>query len=190
MEAAITLFARRGILATTMAELAKAIRMTPGALYWHFPTKEDLLLAAIDELHERFLKEFQEILIEQRQLTARQQFEAFIGRTQQFLRTNREYGIFFGMVAVESAYTNDRVAESIREKLGMYVTVLEKIIRYGQDKTREFRAEVEAATTAHSILGGLLGALLHQNLFRESVAYDSTFATLQLLTAEGISLKR
>src|ERR1041385_7956617 len=53
LEAAITLFARRGFLATTMAELAKAIRMTPGALYWHFPTKEDLLLAAIDELHER-----------------------------------------------------------------------------------------------------------------------------------------
>ncbi|NBU64215.1 MAG: TetR/AcrR family transcriptional regulator, partial [Chloroflexia bacterium] len=27
-----------------MAELARAIHMTPGALYWHFPTKEDLLL--------------------------------------------------------------------------------------------------------------------------------------------------
>ncbi|MFL5352878.1 TetR/AcrR family transcriptional regulator [Archangium sp.] len=190
MEAAITLFARRGILATTMAELAKAIRMTPGALYWHFPTKEDLLLAAIEELHARFLEEFKELLGEQRRLTARQQFEAFISRAQQFLRYHREYGIFFGMVAAESAYANDRVAEAIREKLGLYVAVLENIIRYGQHKTREFRAEVDANVTAHSVFGGLMGALLHQNLFRESVGYDPALSTLQLLTADGITLKR
>ncbi len=117
MEAAITLFARRGILATTMAELAKAIRMTPGALYWHFPTKEDLLLSAIDELHERFLNEFKELVGEQRKLTARQQLEALLERTQQFLRYHREYGIFFGLVAAESADANERVAEALREKL-------------------------------------------------------------------------
>jgi AcrR family transcriptional regulator len=121
MEAAITLFARRGILATTMAELAKAIRMTPGALYWHFPTKEDLLLSAIEELHARFLEEFEQLLGEQRRLTARQQFEAFISRAQQFLRYHREYGIFFGMVAAESADSNERVAEALREKLNVYV---------------------------------------------------------------------
>ncbi|HYO54818.1 TetR/AcrR family transcriptional regulator [Archangium sp.] len=190
MEAAITLFARRGILATTMAELAKAIRMTPGALYWHFPTKEDLLLAAIEELHERFLHEFKELLEQQRRLTARHQFEAFIGRTQQFLRYHREYGIFFGMVAAESAYMNDRVAEAIREKLGMYVAVLENIIRYGQNKTKEFRTDVDANVTAHAVFGGFMGALLHQNLFRESVAYDPSLSTLQQLTADGITTRR
>jgi AcrR family transcriptional regulator len=185
MEAAITLFARRGILATTMAELAKAIRMTPGALYWHFPTKEDLLLSAIDALHERFLNEFKELLGEQRKLTARQQLEAFIERAQQFLRHHREYGIFFGMVAAESAYMNDRVAASIREKLGKYVAVLVNIIRHGQRK-KEFRVDVEADVIAHGIFGGFMGALLHQNLFRESVAYDPVLTTLKWLAADGI----
>ncbi|WP_395838419.1 TetR/AcrR family transcriptional regulator [Archangium violaceum] len=190
MEAAITLFARRGILATTMAELAKAIRMTPGALYWHFPTKEDLLLAAIEELHERFLSEFQELSNEQRRLTARQQLEAFLGRGQQFLRYHREYGIFFGMVAVESAYTNDRVAESIREKLEVYVGVLENIIHHGQHRTKEFRTDVDAHVAAHSIFGGFMGTLLHQNSFRESVAYDPVLTTWLMLTADGINPKR
>lgn len=190
MEAAITLFARRGILATTMAELAKAIRMTPGALYWHFPTKEDLLLAAIDELHARYFEEFKELLARQRQMTARQQFEAVISRTHQFLRDHREYGIFFGMVAMESAYANDRVAEAIREKLSLYVGVLENVIRYGQNKTKEFRADVDAHVTAHSVFGGMLGALLHQNLFRDSVGYDPALSTLLLLTADGITLER
>jgi AcrR family transcriptional regulator len=186
MEAAITLFARRGILATTMAELAKAIRMTPGALYWHFPTKEDLLLAAIEELHERFLNEFKELLGEKRKLNARQQLEAFMERTQQFLRYHRQYGIFFGMVAAESADTNDRVAESIREKLGLYVEMAANIIRYGQNKTKEFRADVEAHVAAHAIIGGFLGSLMHQNLFRESLAYDPTYTALKGLLVDGI----
>ncbi|QRK13748.1 TetR/AcrR family transcriptional regulator [Archangium violaceum] len=179
MEAAITLFARRSILATTMAELAKAIRMTPGTLYWHFPTKEDLLLAAIEELHE--------LSKEQRRLTARQQLEAFLGRGQQFLRYHREYGIFFGMVAVESAYTNDRVAGSIREKLEVYVGVLENIIHHGQHRTKEFREDVDARVAAHSVFGGFMGSLLHQNSFRESVAYDPVLTTWLLLTADGIN---
>jgi AcrR family transcriptional regulator len=186
MEAAITLFARRGILATTMAELAKAIRMTPGALYWHFPTKEDLLLAAIEELHERFLHEFQELLVEQRKLTAREQIQAFLGRTVQFLRYHREYGIFFGMVAAESAHANDRVAESIREKLALYVAVMTNIIRYGQNKTKELRTDVDPGVAAHSIFSWCMGTLLHQNLFRESVSYDPLYATLERLVLDSL----
>jgi AcrR family transcriptional regulator len=186
MEAAITLFARRGILATTMAELAKAIRMTPGALYWHFPTKEDLLLASIEELHQRYLNEFKELLLDRRKMTAREQLQAFIGRTVQFLRYHREYGIFFGMVAAESAYTNDRVAESIREKLAMYVAVVTNIIQYGQSKTKEFRTDVDPGVAAHGIFGGYMGALLYQNLFRESLSYDPLYATLDQLLLDGI----
>ena len=186
LEAAITLFARRGMLATTMSELAKAIRMTPGALYWHFPTKEDLLLAAIDELHARYLHEFQEVLSEHRKHPARVQLKTFIERTQQFLRYHREYGIFFGMVAAESAENNDRVAEAIREKLGLYVAVAESIIRHGQHKTKEFRLDVDAGQAAHAIIGGFIGAMMHQNLFRESVTYDATLSTLEQLVVDGI----
>lgn len=186
LEAAITLFARRGILATTMSELAKAIRMTPGALYWHFPTKEDLLLAAIEELHGRYLAEFQELLGERHKQPARVQLKTFMERTQQFLRYHREYGIFFGMVAAESAESNDRVAEAIREKLGLYVAVAESIIRYGQHKTKEFRPDVDPKQAAHALIGGFIGALLHQNLFRESVTYDATLTTLAHLAVDGI----
>ncbi|WNG54547.1 TetR/AcrR family transcriptional regulator [Archangium gephyra] len=186
LEAAITLFARRGILATTMAQLAKAIRMTPGALYWHFPTKEDLLLAAIDELHARYLAEFEVVLDEHRQHSASVQLKSFMERTQQFLRYHREYGIFFGMVSAESAENNDRVADAIREKLGIYVLAVENIIRYGQAKTKEFRLDVDAHQAAHNIIGGYIGAVVHQNLFRESVTYDATLTTLARLLVEGI----
>lgn len=187
LEAAITLFARRGFLATTMAELAKAIRMTPGALYWHFPTKEDLLLAAIEELHERYLKEFVDLVAQKRQLTARQQLHAFVTRTTQFLRYHREYGIFFGMVAAESSESNEHVAEALREKLAIYTEAIVNIIRYGQKK-QEFRPDVDPQHAAHSIMGGYMGLLIYQNLFRETQGYDALVASLDKLVLSGISV--
>lgn len=186
LEAAITLFARRGFLATTMAELAKAIRMTPGALYWHFPTKEDLLLAAIEELHERYLKEFMDLLSEQRKLTAREQLTRFMMRTGQFLRYHREYGIFFGMVAAESADANDRVAEALREKLTLYAMAAANMISYGQKKG-EFRTDLEPLQTAHAMIGAYIGMLVYQNLFRSTLQYDPMFSILDTLLVSGFT---
>jgi AcrR family transcriptional regulator len=190
LEAAIRLFARQGFLATTMAALAKAIRMTPGALYWHFPTKEDLLLAAIEELHQRYIKEFVDLLVEGRKLPAREQLKGFMERTQSFLRYHREYGTFFGMVAAESADTNERVSSALRDAMGVYVEVLRGIIRYGQEKTGEFRKEVDALTLAHSIIGAHLGLIAHNNLFREQTQYDPIMTALDGLIVEGIAQPR
>jgi AcrR family transcriptional regulator len=184
LEAAITLFSRRGFLATTMADLSRAIRMTPGALYWHFPTKEDLLLAAIEELHQRCVREFMGHLKEARPRPAREQLQAFTERTQEFLRSHREYGIFFAMLAAEAAESNDRVADAIREKLGVYAKVLEGIIRHGQ-RTGEFRQDVDALHAAHGLFGGYMGVLVHQNLFRATLGYDPLVAALHSLVTAG-----
>src|SRR5688500_5914356 len=86
LDAAIKEFSEHSFAATTMAQLARAIRMTPGALYWHFDTKEDLLLAAIDELNQRFIREFDFLVREGRTLNANQQLQGFIDRTENFFR--------------------------------------------------------------------------------------------------------
>lgn len=184
LEAAIGLFSRRGFLATTMADLSRAIRMTPGALYWHFPTKEDLLLAAIEELHQRCVRAFDGHLKEARALPAREQLQAFTTHLQDFLRGHREYGIFFAMLAAEAAESNDHVAEAIRDKLARYAKVLEGIIRHGQ-KTGEFRQDVDALHAAHGLFGGYLGVLVHQNLFRDTLSYEPLVSALHVLVTSG-----
>ena len=45
LEAAAALFATRGFVATSMRDIAKAADMLPGSIYYHFPSKDDLLLA-------------------------------------------------------------------------------------------------------------------------------------------------
>ena len=71
VQGAAELFASQGFKATSMRDIAKAVDMLPGSIYYHFPSKDDLLLAiyeagvaqitetfaaAIDPLEDPWLK--------------------------------------------------------------------------------------------------------------------------------------
>ena len=186
LNSAITLFARRGILATTMAELARAVHMTPGALYWHFPTKEDLLLAAIEELHTRFVKSFEPMLNMGAKWTAHQQLKGFVDHTGRFLQDNREHGIFYGMVGAEAAENSADVAQALRDALQVYVLAVANIIKYGQTKTKEFREDVDAMTLANAIIFGNIGLVVQHNLFRDTLSYEPMVQTLSTMVLAGV----
>lgn len=49
LEAALPIFAEKGFAATTNAEIAQAAGVTASALYYYFPSKEDLFRAAVTE---------------------------------------------------------------------------------------------------------------------------------------------
>jgi AcrR family transcriptional regulator len=51
-DAGLTLFNERGYTGTTVRELAEAADLTPGAIYNHYPSKESLLFAIIDRVHD------------------------------------------------------------------------------------------------------------------------------------------
>jgi TetR/AcrR family transcriptional regulator, cholesterol catabolism regulator len=56
LDAAAARFAEQGYHATTIRELATATAMTPGAVYFHVPTKHALLLAVYEEGVQRILE--------------------------------------------------------------------------------------------------------------------------------------
>lgn len=47
--AASRLFRQRGFAATTVAAIAREVGITPGALYWHFASKEEILATVLEE---------------------------------------------------------------------------------------------------------------------------------------------
>ncbi len=51
------LFAKYGIAQTTTAEIAKALQVSHGTVFIHFPTREDLILAVVDRFGERLSAE-------------------------------------------------------------------------------------------------------------------------------------
>ena len=186
LEAAIQEFSQHSFLATSMAQLAKAIRMTPGALYWHFPTKEDLLLAALEELNTRFLREFEFLAREARALTARQQLTYFFDRAQSFFRYHLHYGRFFGMLTALCDDLAERVRDAVREVIGAYAMAVARIIRYGQEKTGEFRKDVDPVAVGHVIVASFCGVIVHHALFKSELTYDPLAAAIDRLVLVGL----
>src|SRR5207249_6902304 len=57
VNAAMALFARKGIVQTTTADIARSIRMSHGVVFLHFPKRDDLVIAVIDEFGRRLRSE-------------------------------------------------------------------------------------------------------------------------------------
>ena len=52
LASALSLFVKKGYEKTTFTDIAARLKMTKGAVYWHFETKEDLLVALVEEIRD------------------------------------------------------------------------------------------------------------------------------------------
>ena len=53
LKAALSVFSAKGYAATTLDDVAKAAKVTRGAIYWHFKGKADLYNTLVDEMSAR-----------------------------------------------------------------------------------------------------------------------------------------
>jgi TetR/AcrR family transcriptional regulator len=60
LKAATGLFASRGFHETSMAEIARAAKVSKALIFWHFNTKEELFVAVLARLLEPFVIDFAE----------------------------------------------------------------------------------------------------------------------------------
>ena len=62
LASALALFAKKGYVHTTFTDIAARLKMTKGAVYWHFESKHALLTALIDEMLGKFRRQIVELL--------------------------------------------------------------------------------------------------------------------------------
>ena len=62
MASALSLFVKNGYEKTTFTDIAARLKMTKGAVYWHFETKEALLVALVEEMLKKFRHRLEEFL--------------------------------------------------------------------------------------------------------------------------------
>jgi AcrR family transcriptional regulator len=104
VNAAMALFARKGIVNTTTADVAKSIRMSHGVVFLHFSRRDDLVIAVIDEFGRRLAAEF------------RHAFENDLGLRavlQAHLRVLAEFEPFYARLVTEAPMLPPKVRSTL-----------------------------------------------------------------------------
>jgi AcrR family transcriptional regulator len=104
VNAAMTLFARKGIVNTTTADVAKSVRMSHGVIFLHFPKRDDLVVAVIDEFGARLSAEF------------RRAFEQDLGLRsvlKAHLRVLQEFEPFYARLVIEAPMLPPKVRSTL-----------------------------------------------------------------------------
>lgn len=155
LAAATELFARQGFHKTTTADLAAAIGMTQGALFYHFPNKEALLRAVLDRL-ARGLDAYRALLAGP---PSADTVRRVVGLMVEHFRRQPEATICLAALATEFAGSGDPILERIRDIYDTFVLPFEQVL------ARHPRISCPRAA-AVSFIGAVQGIAI-QGLLRE-----------------------
>ncbi len=130
IKTAFNLFASKGFKDVSLDMVASKAGVTKGALYWHFKSKKDLILAACDYYYEQWRKEADGVVA--KESTARRQLEGVIRMAAHrclFDKKNRLFTFDLSVLsmsdeAVRKSWTD--FANSVRE---VYLDLVERTAR-------------------------------------------------------------
>src|SRR3954453_6340430 len=126
LTAALRVFARRGYRQAGVDEIAEAAGYSKGALYWHFSSKEDLLLALLEERIDAPMREMVALLESappERDMSveASREFARRLSRQRDAVLLEREYW----SLAIRDPELRARYAERQTELRGAMASALE-----------------------------------------------------------------
>lgn len=187
LDAAIALVARNGYVATSMSDLAKAIRMTQGALYWHFPNKEALLVAAVDELQRRLVSELARAASDDASRGA-DLLGVLVQRVADVASEFPMYFRFIGIVTAEATETSPKLETALRRAFGGVARVLADVLEAGI-RAGSVDADLDVACTSELFLGLYLGGIMQQRLHRKTLPQSRAMPVLVRMMRSSVAAR-
>ena len=194
LASALSLFVKKGYERTTFTDIAARLKMTKGAVYWHFETKETLLVELVREMMEKFQHRLEESL-PKGELTFRAVAEMMV-KTAARITEDPKGAAFFMLMKTRIRWGADSMAET-REKLlsrsmnGPYHTFIRAV--ENDIAAGRVRAEVDPvaiAAVAVSTWDGLVQAKIERFLECELETtlrntYEAMWGAIRTVEDEG-----
>ena len=149
LDAAAEIFARKGYEGTTIRDIAEAVGMLAGSLYYYISTKEDLLFAVVDEIHRDGRR-----LMEDPPIAPDDPLEAIRETVFRHVRFTAENVVRTAVFYDDFRYLAQERKAAIVEYRRSYELEVAELIKRGQEKG-VFKASVEAELAAIALLGFL-----------------------------------
>jgi len=150
INASIDLIADKSINALTTKNIAKEIKLTEGAIYRHFSSKNDIMLGIIQMFQQTAYKTLKESCTSD--VPALEQIDAiFMRHIQFFIEKPAVTAVIFS----ESIFQNNtELSKEVFKLLEMHEKALHCIIERGQ-KYKELRSDIEDKEIIRVIIGSI-----------------------------------
>lgn len=188
LASALSLFVKKGYEHTTFNDVAARLKMTKGAVYWHFECKADLLVAILEEAMSRFSAALSERM-EGRELTFPATAEILVDAAERIV-TDKRRSDFFMLMQTGLKWTDIKLVEAAKELIaerncGPYQAVVKSVeadLRSGRVKADVDPVEVASQTMA--LWDGLI-----QRKIEGFLVVDMPSAMRKALNAIWMSIK-
>ena len=154
VQATLELFTKRGARGTSVADVAERVGISAPAVLHHFGTKDDLLMAVVQERDKRVAVEFTELLAEGGLAGLRR-----IADMGEVLAQERGLVAAYVVFLAENLHEGDVAHQYFVDRTYVTKDFLAGLIREAQ-KDGEVRADVDADTKAGEITAFLHGAAM------------------------------
>ncbi len=178
---AMRIFLEKGYHGTSIDDITRAAKLTKGALYWHFKSKEDLLKRIVEEYEKRFLDGMIQA-VNQVKGSFLNKIEKYFRYNAAFAYYNRELCVSFDTLAAELVGAHHGVETEFRRIYKKYQRFLSNLIVQGK-KEKFFKKEIDENLAALVIIAFHVGILLKWSMNKDEIdgeAYVNTFKKIML----------
>jgi AcrR family transcriptional regulator len=178
---AMRIFLAKGYHGTSIEDITQAAKLTKGALYWHFRSKEDLLKRIVGEYENRFLDGMIKAVNEV-EGDILDKIEKYFRYNAAFAYYNRELCVSFDKLAAELVGAHHGIESEFRRIYRKYQKFLSNLIVQGK-KEKVFKKEMDEDLSALVIIAFHVGILLQWSMNKNEIdgeAYMNTFKKIML----------
>ncbi len=184
IEATIELMSSRGFEAMGINSILEAAGVSKSNFYYHFKSKEDLCLAALDAMSDMFFTQMLDPVLSIKTLSPRKRLEKLLKGMADMMESECcNKGCPFVNLATETSDFIPAFRERISQYFERYQQRLAEVIQEGI-QLGEFRSDVSAKLAAQVLLASLNGTIVLTKVHkRPQVMKENIKAFLALLTA-------
>lgn len=170
LASAETLLRTKGYAAFSYADLAQIIGISKASIHHHFPTKEKLGVAIVENYIFRFRKRFEQL--DQESDSAVQRLNAFAS----LFRESRDMSLLplCGALAAEVSVLPESLRELTKVFFGMHLRWIEDTVVLGQQRG-EIKKSLNSKSLSRAILNFLEGEAFVSWAFQENSNSENSF---------------
>lgn len=172
----------------SFAHVAKDCGTSKASIHYHFPTKEVLVLAAIDK-YIMNTKKLMGTLRKNADLSPVEKFDAIFDMAYQQMIEMNYLGCLAGNLGLEVSETNQAIHQRIQEFMNYKLELFAELIEAGR-QAGQFRPEVNASLISRSLLSSLEGGMVTTKISKSPDLLEAALNVCRNIISKEIMPKK